>query len=40
MRENKNSWGSVVLDMAELHLTSGGPLDELMDVINDVLVDV
>jgi len=33
-------WGSIVLDMAELHLKSGGPLDELVEVINSVLDDL
>jgi hypothetical protein len=35
-----NSWASILLTLAELHVTAKGPLDELVAAIEDTIVDL
>lgn len=35
-----NKWSSIILSLSELHLSSKGPLDELVNAIQDVLADL
>jgi hypothetical protein len=35
-----NTWGSFLMELAELHTLAQGPLDELIAAIQEVIVDV
>lgn len=38
--KNGNTWGSIMLNLAELHMLGQGPLDELVGAINDLVNDL
>jgi len=40
IRANKGTWASFMLDLAEVHLASGGPLDDLSESIVGVVDDL
>lgn len=37
---NKGSWGSLMLNLAELNMMTEGPVDQLIDAINNVVNDL
>lgn len=40
LRNTKGSWASFLVNLAEVHVTSGGPLDELLEAIEEVITDL
>jgi len=35
-----NNWAGIMMNLAELHIQSEGPLDELVDAIEEVINDL
>lgn len=38
--QSDDKWASIVMKMAELHLMAQGPVDTLVDAINEVVADL
>jgi len=38
--KNGNTWASILLNLAELHMLAEGPLEELIGAIHDVVEDL
>lgn len=40
LKSNKGTWASFLVSLAEVHVASGGPLDELLEAIEGVIEDL